>query len=252
MTSTPDNDPLAAWPPEPPATHESTYAPIHESTYAQIKGLAAGSPFGGAPTPPARPRSATARPQGVTPASRSRPASAAPTRPASAALSRPAAPATKPRPSSAASARPTAASTAMAAARPRPQSAREANREARKAVTHNLWIRPFSAEQIAAAHGLDLLRVDGANVSPPSTAPTPREQPSAVAPRARALAPAARPLSGIAGGAPTRPDFRWELCGWAPFWRFAVYEKNVQNRPHVSRNSSGHMPAALASTVLGA
>ena len=29
----PDNDPLAAWPPEPPATHESTYAPIHESTY---------------------------------------------------------------------------------------------------------------------------------------------------------------------------------------------------------------------------
>ena len=31
---TPDTDPLAAWPPEPPATHESTYAPIHESTLA--------------------------------------------------------------------------------------------------------------------------------------------------------------------------------------------------------------------------
>ena len=63
---TPDNDPLAAWPPEPPATHESTYAPIHESTYAEISRLATAAPFGGAPTPPARPRSATARPQGVT------------------------------------------------------------------------------------------------------------------------------------------------------------------------------------------
>ena len=45
----PDNDPLAAWPPEPPATHESTYAPIHESTYAEISRLATAAPFGGAP-----------------------------------------------------------------------------------------------------------------------------------------------------------------------------------------------------------
>ena len=74
-------------------------------------------------------------------------------------------------------------------------------------MTHNLWIRPFSAEQIAAAHGLDLLRVDGANVSPPSTAPTPREPPSAVdelLAASRELRPPPRPQSARAAPAPAR------------------------------------------------